>query len=86
MKQDAVGIIELLTMETGGSIFLLCLCLWLFIITAGVGYLICGWMLVHHDMKKDEMGVGSGFDPLGVFIIWPIALMLMIRERNNDRK
>ena len=53
-------------------------CIVLFILTFGIGYAVCGYMVANHAMKKNW-----GMDGLGVLILWPIALYIYITHKED---
>ena len=64
---------------TLGSIFVGCLCVFLFIITFGIGYMLIGLLLLLHGVNKNPTGV-IGSAGYGVIFAWPAALLIMLVE------
>lgn len=71
---------DMLFDSTLGRIFLFGLCIFLFIMTLGFGYIIMGLMVRNHIEKKEPKPGPGTSGPLGVFLAWPIVLIMKILD------
>jgi hypothetical protein len=55
------------------SILFAFLCITLFILTFGIGYVVMGLMIANYAAKRNW-----GMDGLGILFLWPIALYVYI--------
>ena len=64
---------------TLGSIFIGVLCIFLFIITFGIGYILIGMLLLLHGINKNPDGI-IGSIGYGIIFAWPAAILIMLVE------
>ena len=54
------------------------ICIILFILTFGIGYIVCGVMVASHAAKKNW-----GMDGLGILFLWPVAIYIYITNKED---
>ena len=80
--KDEYDVVELLEKH---SLAVIIMCFTLFVLTAGIGYVLCGLIFANHIMKKDpDAYAGSGL--LGAAVIWPAAILIYELEKRHERK
>ena len=80
-RREKMG--ELLLNSTFGTTMLGLICIFLFIVLFGIGYLALGLFLAYMIEKANERkGVkrSGGSGGFGVIFLWPVAVVMMIIE------